>query len=188
MGWWNDADTQQKEQVIRLLNGETGVQWPFPGPRVRVWTKDRDRARQRIQHGLPVQRVECEVREDRKRFVEHYRQVGQYYEWRDGVNLPSDIRRCGYIKCSKFLLVRNSRPDRTYCSPKCGKNFHALKSTNKKKRALAQLKLKRVRRALRGFGHRSNWKELTARRARVTKKFISDAVRRGDIKAPTARP
>jgi hypothetical protein len=187
MSWWDNAETEQKERVVRLLNGETHVPWPFPGPPVRVWGKAREKAQQKIQRGLPVRIMEREVRKDRKIFVEYYRRVGQFYEWRVGTNLPADIRRCLYERCSKFFLVRKTRAGRLYCSPKCGKNFRAVKSMNKKKRALAQRKLKRVRRALRVFRHRPDWKELTARRARVTTNFITYAIRRGEIKAPAAR-
>jgi hypothetical protein len=174
--------------VVRLLNGETHSSWPFLGPHVRVWGKARERAQQRIQHGLPVLIMERQVRTDRKIFVEHYRRVGQFYEWRDGATLPADIRRCLYKQCSQFILVRKTRAGRLYCSPECGKNFHALKSTNKKKRAVAQLKLKRIRHALRVFRHLPDWKERTARRARVTPNFITYAIRRGEIKAPAPRP
>jgi hypothetical protein len=181
--WWDRASIKQKEEIVRLLNGDTLTRWPFFVPPARVRTKDRERALQRVQYGLPVgSSVEREIREDRKIFVEHYRRVGKFYEWRDGSDLPADIRRCRHLPCSQFFLVSNSRPDRAYCNPPiCGRNYRSLKSMNKRNRSDATRKLERVRAAWKMFRGFPDHKERTAKRARVTKNFISYAIRRGEL-------
>jgi hypothetical protein len=181
LAWWDEASVEQKEQIVRWLNEEKILAWPFPLPKVRVWNKDRARAEQRIQHGLPVRHsLELQVRSDQKIHVEHYRRVGKIQEWKYGVELPADIRRCQH-KCLKFFLVSKSRPNRIYFSRKCASNYHASKTMNARIQKVRDRKLKRVRLALKVFGYQLDWKERTARRARVTRNFITYAVRRGEL-------
>jgi hypothetical protein len=182
---WDEATVEQKEQIVRLLNGDKHARWPFPTPPVRVLTKKWKRAWQRIQHGLPVQpSLESEVRADRKLFVEHYRRIGKFYEWREGIDLPADVRRC-QCHCSKFFLVSKSQPTRKYYLPeRCGRNFRSLKSTNKTNHADEERKLKRVRTAMKACRRISNWKKWVARRARVKSNFITYWINRGKLTIP----
>jgi hypothetical protein len=172
LSWWYGASAKQQERTIRLLNGETNIRWPFPVPPVRVRGRDRERAHERLQLGLPVQAgVKGEVHEDRKIFVEHYRRIGQFYEWRTGVNLPSNIRRCGW--CPNFFLVGN-RPGRAFCSTNCGSYS---RNRDAERRKLEQLKI-----AMQSIpANAPNWKARAARKARVTPNFITYAIRRGEM-------
>src|SRR5580704_16854693 len=135
--WWDNAALEQKVSIVRLLNGETGIQWPFSVPMVRLWAKDRKRAQERIQLGLPAQKhVKDQVQDDRSIFVEHHRRVGQFQEWIGGVNLPPDIRRCRYAKCSRFFLVSPSRPGKVSCTARCKGNFKVGAFQNEKNRGI----------------------------------------------------
>jgi hypothetical protein len=183
--WWSKASIEDKEQIVRLLNGEASARWPFLGPPVRVQTKERNRAQQRIRVGLPAQQsVERQVRADRKVFVEQYKRVGQFLEWRGSGELPSDIRRCKREGCKTFLLVRQSRPGRVFCSPKCARGHHATLCMRQKIQAARERKLRRLRNALENCRSLPDWKERAARKARVTPNFVAYAVRRGEVQIP----
>jgi len=176
LSWWKRASIDQQKQIVRMLNGDTSARWPFPGPRVRVWTKARERAQSRISHGLHAPNIERQVREDRRIFVDHYRRVGQFYGWRDGLELPANIRRCRYERCSRFFLITN-RKTRLFCSENCGSKFRvlAMKRRNKER------KLARVRSAMKFYRGRRDQKRRAARRARVTTNFITHAITQGEV-------
>ena len=177
MSWWRKKTIEYKERTVKVLNGEAfslGVVY-LPGLR----------SFKRFQKGLLTPE---ESRAFRKLMRKHWQpeqdahnQLAEILRWRDGAPRPSDIRRCRYKRCSRFLLVRENRTDRCYCSAKCGRNYRASKSMNAKIQKVRERKLKRVRSAWRAFRGRPDWKERIARRARVTVNFISYAIRRGEL-------
>ncbi|SRR6266436_355535 len=181
--WWRQATLGQREQVVRLLNQEPGAKWPFRGPVVRTWTTERTKADKRLKLGLPLSnaRLEGEVRSDRQVFLENQKRVGQFYEWRDGGELPPDIRRCRREGCKTFLLVRQSRPGRVFCSQKCARGHHATLCMRQKIQAARERKLRRLRKALKNFRSLPDWKERAARKARVSKNFVTYAIQRGEL-------
>lgn len=179
--WWKEANRKQKEQVIRLLNGHKPA-WPFLVPKA-LPSRTQRRMLERIELGLPARPSENqEERSLRKLFVAYHEQISLlHYTWKEGYDLPPDIRRCRYKRCRRFFLVRTNRPGRLACSKKCGGNYRASKSMNKKIQKARAAKLRRVRAALKRFEHLDDWKEKTALRAHVTPNFISYAIRRKEL-------
>lgn len=183
--WWECASPEQKELIVRRLNGKTGGRWPFPVPPVRVFEKKRKRAQRRLRLALPVdRRLGRQERDDRTLFVEHYRRVGWFQEWSAGVNLPPDIRRCAYEKCSRFFLV-SARAEKKYCRlVPCGRNDRVLEFCNARNRGVRKDDLKRVLAAEKLFRGLPDWKVRVALKARVKQNFITYCVRLGKIPRP----
>jgi hypothetical protein len=179
LSWWYKKPIEYKERAVKVLNGEAFSLGVVNLPGLRSFN--------RFQKGLLTP---DESRAFRKLMQKHWQseqdahnQLAEILKWRAGAPLPSDIRRCRrYPRCEKFFLVGSRAKRLYYCaSQKCGGNYRSLKSMNKKKRRIAELKLKRVRLARKIFGHLPDWKERTAKRAQVTPNFISYAIRRGEL-------
>jgi hypothetical protein len=188
-GWWANATKGQKEQIVRLLNGDATVRWPFRVPPVRTTAtkalqRTQERMRQKRSLGLPplVSDMTKQFGTDHKFFFEHYQRIGQFYAWRDGGELPHDLRRCRREKCRKFFLVRKNRPGRVFCLTSCARNHHASVYMAKEATGARERKLARVRAAMKKHRPRTgDWKFYIARKARVSRNFVSYAIRRGDF-------
>jgi hypothetical protein len=175
--WWAELSRREKVRIVRrVLNGETSVSWPLPGPAVRVFTATREREARRIQLPLPTPRLEREVRADRRVLVEHYSRVGQVQGWKYSVDLPSDLRRCkNYEECGQFFVI--SKVGQLFHKMQCAHDYQTAKC----RREARELKIGRVRAAMKVFQGQPDWKEKTARRARVKKNFITHAIRCGAL-------
>jgi hypothetical protein len=89
-----------------------------------------------------------------------------------------DVRRCRHKKCARLFLIPKSRPQKESCSLECGRNSRQSRfKSERRSRAIA-----RVRKFWKAMRGRADRKEQTARRAGVTKNFITYAIRRGDVK------
>jgi hypothetical protein len=164
--WWNKLSPALKLRAVQMLNREV-VSWEIKyDPKLpgawdrfgRYWQDNSARAAQIFPQILTIREA---IREALKN--------GDPLP-----PLPPDIRRCRYKPCSRFFLVPKNRLNRVYCSPKkCGANYRM----NKKNARARTRKLKRVRTALKAFRHLPDWQERTARKARVTKNFITYAIR-----------
>lgn len=179
---WERASLEQKELIVRRLNGETGIRWPFPVPPIREFGKGRERAQQRLQVALPAgKHLTQQVRADRKLFVEHHARIGWFQEWSYGVNLPPDIRRCAYEKCSRLFLV-GARSEKKYCRPvPCGRNVRVARFQNGRNRRIRKADVKRVRAVMKRFAGLPDGKIRTALKAHVKVNFVSYLIRRGEI-------
>jgi hypothetical protein len=174
-------DAQTKERAIQRLNGVPGVSLgtiSFPGD------PEYDKYRRGLLAGDERRIYLAKLRIAYQPLQAKHELINAIMRWRAGAPLPPDIRRCKHRPCSKFFLVRNSRPSKACCSERCGRNFRSSKSMNLKNAKLRQRKLVRLRIALRKLSGGPDWKERAAQRARVTKNFVSIAVRLGEIEAP----
>jgi len=175
--WWDKTPIEFKKRAVKVLNGEAFSLGEVRLPGLRRYKQ----FRKGLLTGEESHAFVRLMRKTWKPEQDARDQLAAIVRWRDGTNLPPDIRRCRYRRCSRFFLVRSSRVDRCYCSPKCGRNYRAAKSMNAKIQKVRERKLKRVRLALNAFRGRPDWKILVARRTRVTPNFISYAIRRKDI-------
>lgn len=177
---WDKASTEQKECVIRRLNGDYRTSWPFSGgPPVRIMSRERITALvRRRKHGLPISRFIERERSDLRIYIQAVQRDGAYKSWMSGNGLPDDIRRCRNERCGRFFLVPESRPGKVYHSATCGRNVRSAKSMKSRSQAERERKLSRVRAALEQFQSHPDQLRLAARRARVTPNFITYALRR----------
>jgi hypothetical protein len=175
--WWDKATIEYKKRAVRVLNGEAFSLGEVRLPGLRRYKQ----FRKGLLTGEESHTFVRLMRKTWKLEQDTRDQLAAIVRWRNGADLPPDIRRCRYRRCSRFLLVRSSRVDRCYCSPKCGRNYRASKSMNAKIQKVRERKLKRVRLALGAFQGRPDWKEQAARQARVSPNFISYAIRRGEL-------
>lgn len=174
--WWDEATAAQKERVIRFLNREAlSPLGSISYPALPNWMQALER---HYRHGLPSMSMERERRDLRER----HQRSQIVIEWRNGGALPSDIRRCKNKKCGKVFPVPKSRPGKLYHDPKCGRNVRSLKSMNRMNRLNTARDLDRVRVAWETFRGFPDRKERTANWARVTKHFVSYAIRRGELR------
>jgi len=203
--WLEKASTEDKEGVVKLLNGERADVETLSRRRPKLIGTDLDRwweyvfvnenlfrvpvgapsekYRLRARHGKRFASIAKEFKqEDAAREAIHSR-LRDIENWRNGsATVPSIIRRCRYERCGRFFLVPKSRPGKLYCdSDVCGRNFRAAKSMNKKNHAARARKLRGVSRAIERFRDQPDWKERAARTARVSKNFITYAIRRGEL-------
>lgn len=176
--WWDAASPEYKERAVRVLNREV-----FSLGSVELaGLPDFERYQRGLLTGDEFRAFRIKRRTTWQPIDARRDQLSAIVQWRSSAALPPDVRRCRYKRCARFFLVSKSRPDRAYCNRTCGRNYRALKSMNAKKQGIRERKLKRVRNALKAFRGIPDWKERTARRARVTPNFISYALRRGEIK------
>ena len=174
---WRKADIETKERAIRVGNREAFSLGPVKLQGLREFA----RYKKGLLTGDERHAFIGKMRKDWGPVQDKHDLLAEVLRWRDSAARPQDVRRCKYKSCSRFFLVRKSRADRRYCSPKCGRNYRASKSMNAKIQKLRERKLARVRSALKAFRGRLDWKERTAQRARVTENFVSYATRRGEI-------
>lgn len=111
----------------------------------------------------------------------------QVEKWRTGQEpLPSDIRRCKNRKLRRkdyvhyFLTSPNRR--KQFCDDKCRGRYRTRKSDTSKAETERAPKLQRVRKAMKLYRGLPDWKDRAARRAGVTKNFITYAIRRKELR------
>lgn len=94
--------------------------------------------------------------------------------------------RCDY--CQDFFEAKDLR-DRRYCSPECGHSQEAAKCASRDWASDRAEKLQRARDAQKLWPPDTDWKEFVAAKARVTKNFLTYAVRNGELRdlAPSGR-
>lgn len=178
LSWWDKASVEDKEQAIRVLNKKT-----FSLGTVKVLgLREFAKYKKGFLTGDVRHTFVRKMRATWQPVQDRHDQLTEVLNWRDGAPLPRDIRTCRYKPCGMFFLVRKSRKTRVFHSRKCGSNYHASKSMNRKIQKARERKLKRVRKALRVFGKMADWKRRAARRARVTEKFITHAIRRKELR------
>ena len=137
--------------------------------------------------GDDLRRFHQKMRRANDPLGEARQQLEAVLKWKTGAPLPADIRRCRHERCRRFFLVRRKRPGRFFHSEKCGGNYRAAKCMRGKIRETRERDLKRLRNALKSFRGLLDWKERAARKARVSKNFVTYAVRFGDVKIPRVR-
>ncbi len=177
--WWQGVTVREKRQAIRVLNRETPSLGPVNLPAIPKWRRWRERQSQR----LPMPSVDLQLQHEARILSTRRARLETVMQWRATGILPQDVRRCKYAPCSRFFLAPKHRPGKVYDSDRCGRNFRSAKCMNTKLAAVRACKLARVRRAKKAFRGMPDWKERTARRAGVTRNFVSYAVARGEIKA-----
>jgi hypothetical protein len=203
--WLEKASAEVKEGIVKRLNGERAdLGEPFSRRKPALEGPDLDRWNDyvfvhedkfRVPVGASSEKYRLRARYG-KAFASFYKELTQedaareaaaswlidINNWRTGsASLPSIIRRCRYEECARFFLIPKSRPGKLYCSDVCGRNFRSAKSMNKKNHAERERTLKRVRAAIEWFKDQPDWKERAARTAKVSKSFISYAIRRGKL-------
>lgn len=176
--WWGKADIDSKERAIKVLNKEALSLGAVKLQGLREFA----RYKKGWLTGDARHAFIGKMRRDWQPVQDKHDQLAEVLKWRDGAARPRDIRRCKYKTCSRFFLVRKSRADRLYCSPKCGRNYRASKSMNTKVKKIRERKLKRVRSAWKAFRGYPGRKQRTAQRAKVTENFVSYAIRAGELK------
>jgi len=87
-------------------------------------------------------------------------------------------------KCERSFLAGDNRKGRRYCSKKCGWNTTAKPATYKRRAAQKEKKLQRAAQAIRSWNGTGDWKDWTASRTGLTRKFLTQAANRSDLKAP----
>lgn len=182
--WWSNASVNEKKRAVAFANEEVPgfgatLYHVIPG-----WMK----AQRRAALGLPTPAVDRQLLEDGMAQFERKERLRIVLEWRDGREVPPDVRRCKHARCRRFFLVPKSRPGKLYHSPKCGRNFRASKCMNAKVQAAREQKLERVRTATESFGHLPDWKQRVAGEAGVTPNFVSYAIGRKELRQPGRRP
>jgi len=93
-------------------------------------------------------------------------------------------------KCSRCrrYFIRSVRQNGMYCSRKCATHMTALISTKARRQREHSMKLERSHKALVRIGQRSklpkNWKELAAKKAGVTRQWLTRAINKGELLPP----
>jgi hypothetical protein len=166
-------------QILRVLNGQAFSLGKVRLPAIPGWTRLYERAGK----GLPTPNVEEQVYKSERPLRERRALLATILGWRNGtIPLPSNIRRCLY--CATFFQVE-SQASQLYCKkPKACGAYYRMR---KKKRADRERKLARLRGAWK-MCREPDRKFKAARKAGVTSKFVSDAIRRGELPAMTPRP
>jgi hypothetical protein len=177
--WWGKANIEDKKRAVRLLNRESGA--ISLGVRHLPAIPDWQEAKGRLLTGDRLHRFSGQMRAEEQERREIIEQFAAIEKWRDGATLPPDVRICRYKKCPRFFLFRKNWRIRFYCSKKCGGNYRASKSMNRKIQNLRERKLKRVRIALKTMVRASDWKKRVARKVCVSQNFITYAIRRGEL-------
>jgi hypothetical protein len=178
--WWSKARVEEKEQAIRVLNKQASSLGPVSLPLIPEW----DQRRRGVLFGDDLRRFRQKMRQADEPLRHVHEQWEAIEKWQNGAALPSDVRRCRYEGCKTktFLLVRQSRPGRVFCSPECARSHHATLCMRRKVQAARERKLRRLRNALKDFRGLPDWKERAARKARVTPNFVTYAIQRGELK------
>lgn len=160
-----------EQQIIRVLNGQASSLGEVRLSAIPRWGE----LYRRAGLGLPTPNVERQVYRSEGELRTHRALLARILGWRNGsIPLPPNIRRCRY--CSRFFQVE-SRGNRVYCEPKtCGAYYRMRKKRQKDR----ERKLARVRVAWQRY-REPDRKFKAARRACVTQKFVSEAIRRGEL-------
>jgi hypothetical protein len=180
MSWWTKADIEAKERVVRMLNNERRKGDFSLGP-VRHSSRHSENQISRFERGLmtgeDLKAFRGRKREGWSRFIRDYAEIREQFalieKWRNGAALPRDVRRCQFERCSRFFLV-GKRPGRLSCSTNCGSYFRIQKA---RRRDLERVKI--AMKSIPADAH--DWKERVARKARVTKNFVTYTIRRGEV-------
>ena len=97
--------------------------------------------------------------------------------------LRDRIRKCK--RCQKYFLAESLRMNKVFCSRKCATGFTASDSTRKRRLREKQDRIRRVRDAMVWLDkirkRPPDWKDCIADRADVTRKWLTRALRRGDL-------
>jgi hypothetical protein len=159
-------------QIIRVLNGQAFSLGKVKLGSVSGWA----RMYQRALLGLPTPNVREQVYESESLLRERHVLLATILGWRDGsIVLPARYRRCR--QCAKFFQVE-SRATRLYCdSDTCGAYYRMKKKrTADRERKLATLQ------GAWNMCREPDRKFKAARKAGVKLKFVSDAIRRGELR------
>ena len=90
-------------------------------------------------------------------------------------------------KCGRYFLATNERKGRRYCPRRlrnCASNATAKAAVYRKRAAEKRESLARAQAAIRSWPGTGDWKDFVARRAGLSRKFLTQATNRGDLKAP----
>jgi hypothetical protein len=180
---WDRLDIQEKEHVILVLNGEARFEPKTLDP-ISGWAILQRRAKL----GLPTPVLQRAVirelmREDEQVLSPDRERVRTVSDWKkNSAGLPRDIGRCK--QCSRFFLI-GKRRNQVYClKPSCTERRaveRARRAMQKRNSVIRERKLKRVRAALKDLRNLPDWKERTARKAGVTKNFVTYAINRKEL-------
>jgi hypothetical protein len=94
------------------------------------------------------------------------------------------------VCCGKYYIKRTKRKVSRYCSPKCGRRVTSRLANQKTRERDSAKRLKRVKKALKEWKAGKSmtpWKEAVSRSARVSKKWITQAVKAKVISEPGKR-
>lgn len=97
------------------------------------------------------------------------------------------IYRCQYAKCAKLVLNTSGRTDRKYCTgTRCAGNATGARIMAKRFAALQAERIHRAKAAVASWPRSCGLKEWIASHANVSKRWITEAVRRGDLRLPSS--
>jgi hypothetical protein len=96
-------------------------------------------------------------------------------------------RERSYVKCGKWFIQKTDRKEVSFCSRKCAAKAAKSSERNRKRAA----KIKEAERALANYGTRTKFRNLTwqayvAKATGLSKRFLFEAVRNGEISPPSA--
>ena len=91
-------------------------------------------------------------------------------------------------RCSRYFVSEGAYLRKRFCSRNCAKSEFALKATQKRREQENEQKRRAVAQAIHALEKRRrrplDWKEWVAEQAGVTKKWITRAINRGEIRSP----
>jgi hypothetical protein len=94
-------------------------------------------------------------------------------------------------RCQRYFLNTSGHRDKVFCKPACARDLAARRATQRARTAAHAAKCARVRRALAELRQKPSGKyvkDWLAKRAKVTRWWITRAVKRGEISLPPDDP
>jgi hypothetical protein len=183
--WFDIVGPEYQAQVIKVLNRRS---FHLPAFVPKQDSIPFEKYYAGLLTGDLLRKFRREAREawkDQPLGLERLREV---VRWRDGLEpLHPKIRKCGNARCGTFFAVTN-RLSKTYCDRPCTTSETARRSMKAKHEKVRRPLLARARRAVKRYGHLTDWKRRAAEAAGVKMNFISYAIRRGEILAPGTAP
>jgi hypothetical protein len=102
--------------------------------------------------------------------------------------LGKDIRRCP--RCLLYFLNKSGHRKKVYCKRRCATNTSAETTTRARREREREERLARANRTLKAWilnPHGQDWKPWVAKRTRLTIKWLTRAVNKGDLHPPKIR-